>query len=190
VILVVGGQKRNIGKSGVVAALIRSFPKAGWAAVKITSHLHGDAGPVSVHEETEVVDTDTGRFLAAGAERSYLIRAGAGRLSAALPALREIIKLAPNTIIESNSVLEHLSPDLYLLVAHPAVREWKESAATHLARADAILLVQPPDSCAPLARLPHAVPHFVVHPPEFMTPELRQFLGKSLRAAWDQAGGN
>ena len=97
---VVGGHSRNIGKTSVVAGLIRRLRGGRWTAVKITQFGHGvcsrdgePAGalpcpehPFALTEEYEPVASDSGRYLAAGAERSSgcvqprAKLAGAGRI--------------------------------------------------------------------------------------------------------------
>src|SRR5262250_1975439 len=95
-LVVVGGHSRNIGKTSVVAGLIRRLRDRKWTAVKITQYGHGvcseegkpcgcqgDADPdhpFALSEEYEPSDTDPGRFLAAGAERSFWLRAPSGEL--------------------------------------------------------------------------------------------------------------
>ena len=91
-LVVVGGHSRNIGKTAVVAGLIRKLRDRHWTAVKITQYGHGqcsdngkDCGcepeaaegiehPFALSEEYEPSKTDSGRFLAAGAERSFWLR--------------------------------------------------------------------------------------------------------------------
>ena len=97
-LVVVGGHSRNIGKTSVVAGLIRKLRGFRWTAAKITlygndvcAHDGGGCGcePASgeafeLTEEYTPNDTDTGRFLAAGAERSFWLRAPAGEQGLAL----------------------------------------------------------------------------------------------------------
>ena len=85
-LVVVGGHSRNIGKTSVVAGLIRRLRDRKWTAVKITQYGHGVCSnegkscecstepehPFAISEEYEPGRTDSGRFLAAGAERSLL----------------------------------------------------------------------------------------------------------------------
>jgi tRNA(adenine34) deaminase len=76
--------------------------------------------------------TDSGRYLAAGAAKSYWMR---GDLERAVAALREILAANDNVIVESNSVLRFIEPDLYLLVVGG---EMKESAKEFADRADMV----------------------------------------------------
>ena len=152
--LVVGGHSRSIGKTALVVDLIRAFPEAGWTAVKITQYGHGvcsisgaDCGcapaehTVALDEEQDRSNrTDTSRFLVAGAERALWLRTKQGRLGEAMPLLRQELRGAWNVIIESNTLLRFLRPELYLVVLDPAQRDFKESARHFLDRADAFVL--------------------------------------------------
>jgi hypothetical protein len=46
-----------------------------------------------------------------------------------------------NVILESNSVLEFVRPDLYAAVLAPAVADFKASALRYLERADALVMM-------------------------------------------------
>jgi hypothetical protein len=154
-VVVVGGHSRNIGKTSVVAGLIARLPELRWSAFKITQYGHGfctaDGKPCRCQTEDACVavdlerdpasGTDTSRFLAAGAERSIWVRTRIGALSDAMPRVSQELARSENAILESNSILEFLEPDLYLTVLDPAVSDFKESARRFLDRADAVLVV-------------------------------------------------
>lgn len=152
-VVVVGGQTRNIGKTSVVAGLIASLPQMKWTAFKVTQFGHGicsangepcdcetDAHTVAVTEElSHDSGTDSARFLVAGAVRSYWVRTRQGQLAEAMPRVRKELAQAKNAILESNSIVRFLKPDLYLTVLDPAIRDFKPSAQYFLDRADAVL---------------------------------------------------
>jgi hypothetical protein len=156
-VVVVGGHSRDIGKTSVVAGLIAALPHLNWTAVKITQHGHGICSssgescgcapeepdcPYAITEEQDATGrADTSRFLRAGARRALWVRTPLGSLGAAMPALRASLAGVANVIIESNSVLEFLTPDIYLAVIDPRVEDWKESARRFLPRADALIVV-------------------------------------------------
>src|SRR5258708_168842 len=149
-LVVVGGHSRNIGKTSVAAGLIAALPHYNWTAIKITQHGHGicsAAGepcdcaveydhPYAISEESAPGASDSARFLAAGARRAYWLRTAVGQLGSAVGAIREIVDASENTILESNSILQFLLPDLYLVVVDFAVEDFKESALRYLDRAD------------------------------------------------------
>jgi hypothetical protein len=161
-IIVVGGHTRSIGKTQLVCDVISAFPGAGWIAGKITQYGHGvcaqngdscDCAPNEhvcaldweLHSDT---DTDSSRFLAAGARRSFWLRTKQGFLAEGLPLLRAALEqvratadgAAPPVILESNSVLQFLKPSLYFAVVDPAKEDFKDSARAALDRADALVL--------------------------------------------------
>ena len=133
-IIIVGGHSRNIGKTSVMCGIIAGLPELTWTAVKLTQYGHGVCSrkgepcechdprqPIAVSEEFIPDGTDSGRYLAAGAHRSFWLRTPVGRLAEALPQLRQIAASAENLILESNSVVGFLRPDLYVMVVDGAV---------------------------------------------------------------------
>jgi hypothetical protein len=182
-VVVVGGHSRNIGKTSVVVGLIRLLPEARWTAVKITQHGHGQVEstrPYDLREQVEPGDSDTGRFLAAGARRSYWLRTPVGQLGNAVAALRGILESSENAILESNSILAFVEPDLYLAVVDLSVSDVKSSSRRFLDRADAFV-VNDGGSVAPFwkeifaGRLERK-PRFPISPPHYVSTELAQFV--------------
>ena len=198
-ILVVGGHTRSVGKTSVVAGLIAALPAFHWTALKITQYGHNvcsangqpcdcataDHSLAVSEEKDRSGDSDTSRFLLAGADHSWWIRTQQGHLAEAMPRIRKILASTQNTIIESNSVLRFLKPDLYLTVLDPQSEDFKSSAQTYLDRADAILLhatdAQGPTwknvSLKPVLDRPT----FTIHPPTYVTPELVEFVRMRLQ---------
>src|SRR5690242_18695109 len=143
-LIVVGGHSRSVGKTSVVAGLISALREYQWLAVKITQYGHGicsnHGGPCdcalddqehsfAINEERDRSgESDTSRFLIAGAARSLWARTRQGYLAEAMPDLRREIAKHENVIIESNSVLRFLRPDLYLTVLDPKNADFKDSA--------------------------------------------------------------
>jgi molybdopterin-guanine dinucleotide biosynthesis protein len=198
VLVVVGGHSRNIGKTSVVAGIIRQLREARWTALKITQYGHGVCGntgeacrcrtdpahPFQISEEFERNGSDSGRFLEAGAVRSYWLRTAVGQLGHAVETIRRIIGESEHTIVESNSLLHFFRPDLYLVVLHYDVEDWKDSARLYVQRADA-LVESGGDASRTLWRGVPAQwlenkPVFAVSPPEFVTPELISFVARRL----------
>lgn len=166
-VIVVGGHTRSIGKTQLVCDVIRAFPEAGWIAGKITQYGHGvcaqngencDCAPdehiCAINWEARSdTGTDSARFLAAGARRSFWLRTKQGFLAEGLPLLRTALTEAvsdangaPPLILESNSLLQFLKPSLYFAVIDPAREDFKDSARTALDRADALVLRGPFDN--------------------------------------------
>src|SRR6478609_4712845 len=158
-LVVIGGHSRNVGKTSVTAGIIAALPEFNWTALKITQFGHGicsaDGKPCdcdtgddhfrAISEERDRSgETDTSRFLVAGAVRSLWVRTRQGRLAEAMPTLRQRLEGKRNVIIESNSVLKFLRPDLYLTVLDPSTEDFKTSAREFLDRADAVILHEAP----------------------------------------------
>lgn len=184
-LLVIGGHSRKIGKSSVVAALIGALPEARWTAVKITTHYHGPADaetPFTLVEETAPGPGDSGRYLQAGAVRSFWLRASPAGLEQAAPVLRRILDEADNVIIESNTVLRFFTPDLFLLVVDPTVEDWKESAAGLVDQADALVVVDRGTDTLASGRA-SGKSAFVVRPREWISAELTAFVRERLRSS-------
>ena len=198
-IVVIGGHSRSVGKTSVVAGLISALPEFDWTAVKITQYGHGicsangeacdcatgDHSWAITEERDRSRESDTSRFLAAGAVRALWARTEQGRLAEAMATLRQRLESARNVIIESNSVLKFLRPDLYLTVLDPSTADFKTSAREFLDRASAVILHAAPDSPAwqsvslkPIAERPV----FRITPPPYVTPEIAEFVRASLLA--------
>ncbi len=138
-LVVVGGNGRKVGKTSVVEDMLRAQPARTWTAIKIASHRHvSTQGPFLIHEELAPAASDTGRYLRAGAARAFLIQAA--DLEPALPAIRELLADSDDTIIESNRILDYLSPDLCLFVLDFAEADMKASCLRHLRRADKVVV--------------------------------------------------
>ena len=200
-VIVIGGHSRNVGKTSVVAGIIAAVPQARWTAMKITQFGHGVCSVTSepcdsALNETEHAwsadqefsrknDTDTSRFLVSGAKGVWWIRTKQGQLALAMPRIREILSESENAIIESNSIIRFMKPDLYIQVLDPATADFKDSSREFLDRADAIILHS--TSAVPSwenVSLKAAAnkPMFRIVPPAYVTEELVGFVRQKLYA--------
>jgi hypothetical protein len=197
-IVVIGGHSRSVGKTGVTAGLISALREFDWTAVKITQYGHGicsaDGAPCDcattdhtwaiADEKDRRGESDTSRFLLAGAARALWVRTEQGRLAEAMPALRQRLKQSQNVIVESNSVLKFLRPDLYLTILDPATEDFKASAREFLDRAGAVILHDGSTagsmwqgvSLKPVA----GRPVFRITPPPYVTPDIIEFVRSRL----------
>lgn len=192
-LVVVGGHSRNIGKTSVVAGLIRELPEACWTALKITQHGHGpcpgDAQPpYTLTEETGRHGSgDSARYLAAGARRSYWLRTATGRLGDAVPAILGILDGSLNAILESNSVLQFFQPDLYLLVLDFSAPDFKESARRYFHRTDALVIIDRGRAHPLWTQIPdrwmETKTRFHVSAPRYSCPSLIEFVRRRLSTA-------
>lgn len=192
-LIVIGGHSRSVGKTSVVAGLISALPELHWTAVKVTQYGHGicsaDGEPcdcaTDVHswavteERDRSGESDSSRFLVSGAARSLWVRTRQGMLAEAMPRLRQELAGAENAILESNSVMRFLRPDLYITVLDAATADFKTSAQEFLDRADAVVLHDAADmiAWANVSLKPVAGrPIFRIRPPQYVTPELAEFV--------------
>jgi hypothetical protein len=195
-IVVVGGHSRSVGKTSVVAGLIAALPEYEWTAFKITQYGHGicsqngeschcatdDHSWAISEEKNRAGDSDTSRFLAAGAAHAWWVRTEQGRLAEALPTIRRKLAEAENAILESNSILKFVKPDLYLTVLDPATADFKRSAQEFLDRADAVILHETKSGAwSGVSLKPVATrPTFPMKPPQYVTAELVNFVRDGL----------
>lgn len=134
-IIVVGGPARRAGKTTLVCALIAALSEFRWTAVKITADDHGQPQPL--WEETDAnARKGTGRYLAAGAGRAFLLTSTQEEID--LDPLWAQVEGGANLIFESNRIVATLQPDLTLALLGSG-DEAKPSFAPFLERADALL---------------------------------------------------
>lgn len=198
-IVVIGGHSRSVGKTSVVAELISALREYDWTAVKITQYGHGvcsangapcdcataDHSWAISEEKNRSAESDTSRFLRAGAARALWVRTEQGRLAEAMPALRHRLERSSYVIVESNSVLKFMRPDLYLTVLDPSTEDFKNSAREFLDRAGAVILHDGSKAGASAWRSvslkPVAErPVFRITPPPYVTPEIIEFVRNHL----------
>src|SRR5882757_8903148 len=204
-LIVIGGHSRSVGKTSVVAGLIAALPEFNWTALKITQYGHGvcsmdgeachcatDDHSWAISEELDHSgESDTSRFLVAGAARVWWVRTEQGRLAEAMPAVRDKLAESENAILESNSILRFLRPDLYLTVLDPSTADFKKSAQEFMDRADAVImhrhkaqdLAWREVSMKPVA----GRPLFHISPPDYVTPELVEFVRNKIESNQSQA---
>src|SRR5580704_572302 len=160
-LVVVGGHTRSIGKTQLVCDIIAAFPKTEWIAGKIIQYGPGvfaqkggnwDCPPLehvcALDWETRAdTGTDSARFLAAGAKRSFWLRTKQGFLAEGLPLLRQALSEVAReeesrtaVILESNTLMQFVKPSLYFAVIDPMREDFKESAQIALDRAHALVL--------------------------------------------------
>jgi hypothetical protein len=151
-VVVVGGHSRSVGKTSVICGLIRALPDFDWTALKITQYGHGICShdgkpcecadplhPVMISSESGAKPaTDSGRYLASGARRAFWLRTAAGDLAEAMPRLRALLSEGGNFIIESNSLIQVLRPDFYVLVVNGAKPDFKVSCQRVIDRVDMV----------------------------------------------------
>jgi hypothetical protein len=144
-VLVIAGSGRGAGKTAVGCALIAAIPELRWVAVKVTPHLH-DVGEEVWEEIDGGSDKDTGRYLAAGARRAFLI--GGASESRAAGLIGEARRGAPECdalLVESNRIAAGVVANrgervVSIAVLAGAESEWKASLRECVGSVDALVL--------------------------------------------------
>jgi len=181
-ILVVGGNGKDVGKTALVCAVISSLREFHWTAVKITGHDYGPvedqgtAPQLTIREETCAgQETDTARYLAAGARRALLVT----RTGDQLPVVEIRIALGEdrNVIFESNRIVDVVTPDVCLALM--GGRERKASFERLLQMADAIVTVQKSLQGA----LPEGIQRFELNSADRLSAEMTAWLRDRLTEA-------
>ena len=196
-IIVIGGHSRSVGKTSVVAGLIAAMPAYDWTAFKITQFGHGvcsrngkqcdcasrDRCWAMTEEQDRSGISDTSRFLVSGARQAFWVRTEQGRLDEAMFTIQRKLRSAPNAIIESNSILQFIRPDLYITVLDPATEDFKASAERYLDRADGIVLHQSeqnPPRWFGISVAFAAKRVFRISPPPYVSASLVEFVANKL----------
>jgi hypothetical protein len=106
-----------------------------------------------------------------------------------MPRVRKELAQAKNAILESNSVVRFLKPDLYLTVLDPAIRDFKPSAQYFLDRADAVLwsgtnfVPEEPAWPSKWLQFLRSKPQFFVCAPEYTSNALTQFVRERITSS-------
>ena len=178
-IIVVGGSGKNVGKTGLVCAVISALREFAWTAVKITGHDYSagessesHAVPVIREERLPGEETDTARYLAAGAKRSLLVR----RVGEEVPIaeIRAALGSDRNVIYESNRIADLVEPDVCLAVVTGAER--KASFMRLVRVANAVVMLSGADE----RDLPHGMRRFELEAPDRLSAEMVTWLKQQL----------
>jgi molybdenum cofactor guanylyltransferase len=156
--LMIGSSGSNVGKTELTCALLRRLGgdhrivgvKVTAVGVKDGTCPRGGQGcgvcssmdaECRITEETDRHSKkDTGRLLAAGADRVYWLRVMRTHLAQGLTALLRTVGRDAVLICESNSLRQVAEPGLFLMVDRTDCRSWKPSAQQVKQHADKIVL--------------------------------------------------
>lgn len=140
-IITVSGSQSGAGKTRVAEKLLRVLK--GWSALKVTVSHNGacpikkDCGVcaglskyfslISARKIIEQEGKDTQRLKSAGAKEVFWLKTRPEGLRQGLKKAIATFKKTPGIIIEGNSTLKYLNPDLAIFVKNKAL-SWKPSA--------------------------------------------------------------
>jgi molybdopterin-guanine dinucleotide biosynthesis protein len=148
-LIVVGGQASKIGKTSVVTAILRRFSEFAWIAVKTTPHQHRPSACELVasgdqwriwKQISASSDSDTGRFLVAGAKTALLLEAEDTAMQTAAAALQAEFAGGSHVLIESSRIADYIHPDLFLMLLSADCKESKAVPEQRLERADILFI--------------------------------------------------
>ncbi|HAH21037.1 MAG TPA: hypothetical protein DCL49_09070 [Candidatus Omnitrophica bacterium] len=143
-IITVSGAHSGVGKTKVAEILLRALK--GWSALKVTVTHREDKCParknchtcdelkddfliISDKKIIEMKGKDTARFKEAGAQKVLWLKSKPQTLGEGLKEAIPLFKKTKGLIMESNSALKHLKPDLALFIKNknsilkPSARE-------------------------------------------------------------------
>ena len=175
-VIIVGGSGRNVGKTTLVCGLIAALPEFCFTAVKISAHDHGHPEPVW-EESASGAETDTERYLAAGAQRALLVTALEGDFP--IGQIEAAVARDTDLIFESNRIVDYYKSDLCLAVLGDREAECKSSFEVFAKRADAFVARASEDAQG--YALPTEAVVFPLVDFEAVPPELLAWLRERLR---------
>jgi molybdopterin-guanine dinucleotide biosynthesis protein len=183
-VLVIAGSGRGAGKTAVGCALIAAMPGLRWVAIKVSPHLH-DVGEKLWEELDARSDKDTGRYLAAGAQRSFLISdASESRVAELVAEARTSALQFDALLVESNRIAAGMvaargKSVVSIAVLAGAESEWKTSLRECVGSMDALVLA---GGGSPQEFESHLLqkPVFVLAAGEWSVPELVRFVRERL----------
>jgi molybdopterin-guanine dinucleotide biosynthesis protein len=188
-VMVVGGQARNVGKTSLIASLLRRFAHLNWTAVKVTSHHHepkdcvqiaGGRGWTAWKQLPSSQPSDTVRYLEAGATTALLLQADDIALPDAASFLRSEF-MNDYLVIESTRIAEYFQPECFVMILAGTSADVKHFDPERLSRVDAFV-TSTPQQQAPSTAEHLKKPLFVSSEPESVSEEFWNFISEKLRA--------
>ena len=143
ILIGIGGAHSGSGKTTYASLLFQRL--RGWGGIKYTkTDIYS-----SLIDERDVLLTegkDTRRMLDAGAERVLWVKSPPSELGELLPLAMEKLSDLKGVIIEGNSAIEFLVPDIIIFMFGNNSEKLKESAKGILGKADVVLSEEGPSA--------------------------------------------
>lgn len=185
-VIVVGGNAKDVGKTAMVCGVIAALREFAWTAVKITGHdyepmnraeIAAGVPKGAIREEMKAgTETDTGRYLVAGAHRALLVTRNGSELP--IDEIRRALGGDRNVIFESNRIVDVLRPDICLALVGDSTAEVKESFRRLLHVADALVSLKHDSD---IADAPAEIPRFRLQSPDMLSPDMEEWLRERLK---------
>jgi len=163
--------------------MISGLSEFGWTAVKITGHSY-ELGPFLSRQASEHSDpivweetaagqeTDTARYLAAGARRALLVTRSGPEIP--IDEIRAALKGDRNIIFESNQIIDAVEPDVCIALLSVEIKEAKPSFYRLMRKADALVYEDAAGVAVP--EFPFALPRFRLQSLDRLSPEFDAWL--------------
>ena len=136
VIIGIGGAHSNAGKTTCASLLLENLD--GWGAIKYSkTDLYS-----SITDDPDILgedNKDTKRFLDAGALRVLWVKSPVNELKDVLPMAVERLSALSGIIVEGNSAIEFLRPDIIIFIFGRQPERLKKGAKDILSKADAVV---------------------------------------------------
>ncbi|MBM4140062.1 MAG: molybdopterin-guanine dinucleotide biosynthesis protein B [Nitrospira sp.] len=146
-IIGIGGAHSGAGKTSIASLILKRLK--GWGAIKYTkTSLY-----CSITDDREILSEegkDTKRLLDAGAERVLWVQSPAPELEEILPIAAGRLADLKGILVEGNSAIEFLKPDVVIFISGTEGR-FKKSAEKILSMADVVIFEKDPPPRTPEA---------------------------------------
>jgi molybdopterin-guanine dinucleotide biosynthesis protein len=147
----IGGAYSGSGKTHVASCLLEIL--RGWGAIKYTrTSLYS-----SITDDPAVLSEkgkDTQRFLDAGAAKVIWVQSPPAELAIVLPMALDMLSSLQGVLIEGNSAVNVLQPDIIIFMCGEDSQQFKDSAYKILRNSQAVMYdVTPPDGVPDSAKI-------------------------------------
>lgn len=145
IIIGIGGAHSGAGKTTIASLILKRLK--GWGAIKYTkTSLY-----CSITDDIEILSEkgkDTKRLLDSGAEKVLWIQSSFSELEEVLPMAVEMLSHLKGVLIEGNSAIEVLKPDIVIFISG-AEEKIKKGAEKILKMADVVIFDKEPPQGIP-----------------------------------------
>jgi molybdopterin-guanine dinucleotide biosynthesis protein len=135
IIIGIGGGHSGAGKTAIACEILKKVE--GWGAIKFTKTSFYS----SITDDQTVLSArgkDTGRLLEAGAEKVLWVQSSRDELAETASMAVQMLSNLPGIVVEGNSMIEVLTPDIVVFVAGSKER-FKSGAERVLLMADIVI---------------------------------------------------
>lgn len=136
IIIGIGGAHSGAGKTTIASLILKRLK--GWGAIKYTKNsLY-----CSITDDLKILSEkgkDTKRLLDAGAEKVLWVQSPFSELGEVLPMAVEMLSHLKGILIEGNSAIEILKPDVVIFVSGAKAERFKKGAEKILKMADVVI---------------------------------------------------